>query len=67
MMREQLVPAFMAALMGEGVRPEQIERAVARVRDLPLGSNLLATAGSRHDEPLVRAFVFEQAGRLERT
>jgi hypothetical protein len=58
-MSGQAVPAFIAALMVEGVEAEQIERAVARVSDLRPGQSL-----SGH--PLRRAFAFEQARLLER-
>lgn len=67
MTRDQLVPAFMAALLAEGCSTRQIERAVARVRDLPLGASLSASAEEvGHDRALVRAFVFEQTRLLER-
>ena len=59
MISEQILPAFIAQLLVEGVEPEQIERAVARTRDLRLGHSI-----SGH--PLRRAFAFEQARLLER-
>jgi hypothetical protein len=69
MTNEQVVPALLAALMGEGVQPEQIEAAVARVIDAPVGSplsNLSDPHGRPGHRPTVRAFVFEQARLLER-
>lgn len=59
MMREQLVPALIAGLLAEGVEAEQIERAVARVRDIKPGQSISGHA-------LRRAFAFEQAKLLER-
>jgi len=56
----QTIPAFVAALLAEGVEPEQIERAVARVQDLQLGRSI--SSGNK----LWRAFAFEQARLLER-
>jgi hypothetical protein len=62
--REQVVPAFVAALLGEGVSARQIEMAVLHVRSLPLGAPISAAAGRGDDDPLVRSFAFEQAKRL---
>lgn len=59
MMRDQMVPALFAALVHEGVDPALVERAVGRVLDIQLGESV--TGGS----PLLRAFAFEQARRLE--
>lgn len=58
-MRDQLLPAFIAALLAEGVDAEQVENAVARVRDLKLGQSI-----SGH--PLRRAFANEQTKLLEK-
>lgn len=71
MMTGQVTPALLAALMGEGVSGRQIEMAVAAVRDVKLGTSISALAYRNPDlraleEPVIRAFVFEQAGRLER-
>lgn len=59
MIQEQVVPALIAALVDEGVDPQAIERAVARVRDMPPGRSI--SGGN----PLVRAFAFEQARLVE--
>ena len=59
-MHDQLLPAFIAQLLAEGVEPEQIERAVARVQGIRPGQSI---AG----HPLRRAFAFEQARLLERS
>lgn len=59
MMSEQLLPAFIAALIAEGVEPEQIERAVDRVRGVLLGESIF-------EDPLHRAFAFEQTDLLKR-
>jgi hypothetical protein len=59
MMRDQLIPALIGQLLREGVAAEQIEKAVARVRDLRLGQSI--TGG---ESPERRAFVFEQTDRL---
>lgn len=60
MIKDQILPAFISALLTEGVEAEQIERAVARVRDLQLGQSITG-------HPLRRAFAFEQTKLLERT
>jgi hypothetical protein len=60
-MREQMVPALLAALVDEGVDPGLVERAVGRVLAVPLGVSVTG------DSPLLRAFAFEQARRLDRT
>lgn len=69
MIGEQTVPAFMAALIGEGVTSGQIEAAVARVLDAPVGRPISGLArGPLHGGlpgPMVRAFVFEQSRLLE--
>lgn len=57
-MRDQLVPALIAQLLVEGVEPEQVERAVARVRDLEMGQSISG-------DPMRRAFAFEQSRLLE--
>lgn len=59
MMKGQLIPAFIAALMVEGVEAEQIEKAVARVQSVKLGQSITG-------HPLRRAFAFEQARLLEK-
>lgn len=59
MMDAQVVPALIGALVREGVDPEAIERAVASVCDLRLGDDIAPG-------PLVRAFAFEQARRIDR-
>jgi hypothetical protein len=59
MMKAQLIPAFMCALMAEGVEADQIERAVTRVRRIGLGRDFTG-------HPLRRAFAFEQTTLLER-
>lgn len=71
MMAGQITPALLAALMGEGVRAQQIERAVAAVRDVKPGEAISELAHRNPDlrsldSNMIRAFVFEQAGRLER-
>lgn len=65
MISEQVVPALLAALMGEGVSPEQIERAVSHATSLPPGRRISSLAPDR-DQQLVRAFAFEQSRLLER-
>jgi hypothetical protein len=60
MMKGQLLPAFIAALLAEGVEPTQIERAVGRVRSIRLGQSISS------DNQLWRAFAFEQTTLLER-
>jgi hypothetical protein len=61
----QKVPALLAALLGEGVLPQQIEDAVAQVRSLKLGKSISRLAGPSFDERLTRAWIFEQADRLD--
>jgi hypothetical protein len=67
MTQEQVIHALMAALMGEGVTPQQIEQAVIAVRGLPLGT-LIETLASPavEDQAIVRAFINEQARLLGR-
>jgi hypothetical protein len=65
-MNEQVVPALMAALIGEGVAPELIEKAVGRVCDLQLGASLSTLGLPCANPQLVRAFVFEQSALLDR-
>jgi hypothetical protein len=60
MMHDQILPAFIAALLAEGVDAEQIERAVARVTDIKPGESISGN-------PLRRAFAFEQQRLLERS
>ncbi len=61
MIRGQLIPALIAALVLEGVDPLIVERAVSRVRTLPLGASI------SDNNPTIRAFAFEQTDLLERT
>lgn len=65
MMRDQHVPALLAALLGEGVTTGQIAAAVTAVRHLPLGASIPALAAPV-DAALVDAFINEQAQRLAR-
>lgn len=68
MMQGQKVPALMAALLGEGVTAQQIETAVAAVRSHRLGTAITSLASPTAGDPsMVRAFIFEQADRLERS
>lgn len=60
MAREQLVPALICALLAEGVAPQTIERAVARMDKLRLGESICS------GDPLRRAFSWEQAALLGR-
>lgn len=59
MSRDQVITAFIAALLREGVDPGQIVEAVGRVRRIRLGQSIVGDA-----DPLARAFAYEQAGRL---
>lgn len=71
----QRVPALLAALMGEGVSEETIERAMTRVEEFPLGYCLSDMADSDTPHALretlgeagrTRTFIFDQADRLNR-
>jgi hypothetical protein len=55
------MPAFIAQLLEENVEPAVIERAVGRVNSLQLGESITG------NDPLQRAFAFEQAKLMERT
>jgi hypothetical protein len=57
---EQALPAFIAALLAEGVEPSTIEQAASIVASIAPGRSV--TGG----DPLVRAFAFEQAKRMTR-
>lgn len=59
MMKDQLVPALVCPLLEEDVSPSTIKRAVARVLDIRLGQSICG------EDPLRRAFAFEQARRLD--
>lgn len=70
MTREQLTPAFLAALLGEGIGPNAIEAAIARVRGHQLGHSICELADTptcsvTYNEPLVRSWTWDQARRLE--
>lgn len=66
--REQAVWAFIAALLAEGVSEDQIERAVSRVADFPLGHDMTQlSARPAADLDGVRTFMYEQAERLGAT
>lgn len=68
MTQGQVVPALMAALMGQGVRPRQIELAVMAVRDCKLGTSIASLASPMAaDQSMVRAFIHEQTQLLERS
>jgi hypothetical protein len=54
------MPAFIAALLAEGVDARQIEQAVFRVRDLKLGESYCS------NNALWRAFANEQDELLRR-
>jgi hypothetical protein len=60
MMKDQVLPAFIAQLIAEGVEAKQIEQAVSGVRSIRLGESITG------DDPLRRAFAFEQADLLKR-
>lgn len=60
MVNEQKVPALIAGLIHAGVEPKVIEQAVAWACSIPLGRSVTG------NDPLVRAFAFEQARLLER-
>lgn len=59
MMQAQIIPAFIAALLAEGVQPERITNAVQRVQRLKLGESIDS------NNELWRAFSNEQANRLK--
>ena len=59
-MHGHFIPAFIAALVAEGVDPRKIENAVGRVQCLRPGQSISG------DDPMRRAFAFEQAKLLER-
>lgn len=60
MTQGQVVPALMAALMGQGVRPRQIELAVMAVRDCKLGTSIASLASPMAaDQSMVRAFIHQ--------
>jgi hypothetical protein len=70
MTKEQLIEALIGQLLIEGVTPEQVERAVSRVRDLRWGHNVVYDyrPGRQNGRSLLsyrRAFAFEQAKLLE--
>lgn len=60
MTHDQLIPALIAALLAEDVAPERIDAAVSQVRAIKLGDSIIPG-----DDPLFRAFAYEQAKRLE--
>lgn len=60
MMREQLVPAFIAGLIEADVPPETIVQAVGTaLANSPLGHSITGNL-----DPLAAEFAFEQAARL---
>lgn len=61
MTKDQKIPALIAALIHAGVEPGVIEEAVKAVKRIPLGTSMIPG-----DDPLVRAFAFEQTRLLER-
>lgn len=63
---EQVVRAFMVALMGEGVSPELIERAAFAAAAIGPGG-VITTLCPVHDPTLVHAFVSQQTHVLGRT
>lgn len=60
MNEQQLLTAFIGALLKEAVTSEQIDRAVLRVLDLKVGMFMTRT-------PMEREFAFSMARRLETT
>lgn len=65
-MNDQILGAFISALLGEGVSPGQINRANNKARDAKVGDSISALASHSYDPALVRAFVNEQSALLAR-
>lgn len=60
MTSDQKIPALIAGLIQAGVQPAVIEEAVSWVTRIKLAQSVTG------DDPMVRAFAFEQGARLER-